>query len=213
MVPCPLRIYSQAVLWSSPQQEVANRPLVVLLHGLGSHEGDLFGLSPFLPLDPIVASIRAPLTSPPGYSWFPISESLAIDPGDVDAAAQAVLEWLDGLGPLRSVGLLGFSQGAVTALQVQRHAPERISYVVNLAGFVAPGASDGDAELARLRPPVFWGRGTHDSVIPFAAVGHTANWLPTHSSLDARIYEGVGHEVSEDELADVAAFIQRHTPE
>lgn len=211
-VPAPLRIDSRSVLWSSPQRETAHRPLMVLLHGFGSHEGDVFGLAPFLPLEPVVASIRAPLKSPPGYSWFPISETLTIDSRDVDAAAHAVLGWLDDLGPLQSLGLLGFSQGAATALQVQRHAPERVDYVVNLAGFVAPGGTERDTELAELRPPVFWGRGTHDTVIPHDAVTHTEEWLSKHSRLDARIYEGLGHDVSDRELTDVAAFIGEHLP-
>jgi phospholipase/carboxylesterase len=207
----PLCIDSQAVLWSAPPQETTHRPLLVLLHGLGSHEGDVFGLSPFLPLEPVVAAIRAPLASSPGYSWFPISETMTIEPRDVDAAARAVLEWLDELGPLQSLGLLGFSQGAVTALQVQRHAHDRINYVVNLAGFVAPGNNAGDRDLSELRPPVFWGRGTHDSVIPRAAIAHTEKWLPEHSSLDARVYEGLGHGISERELADVDAFIRANS--
>jgi len=209
----PLALDAQAVLWSSPQKEVGHRPLIVLLHGLGSHEGDLFGLSPHLPLEPIIASLRAPISFQPGYSWFPISDTGDIDSRDVDTAARAVLTWIDDLGPLESVGLLGFSQGAATALQVQRHAPDRIDYVVNLAGFVAPGDRPGDACLSQLRPPVFWGRGTNDTIIPHTAIIHTAEWLPKHSRLDTRIYEGLQHEISARELADVSAFIREHSPQ
>jgi phospholipase/carboxylesterase len=56
-----MNIDASAVLWSAPERERAGRPLLVLLHGYGSHEGDLFGLSPRLPLGPVIASVRAPL--------------------------------------------------------------------------------------------------------------------------------------------------------
>lgn len=52
------------VLWSSPAQERGDRPLLVLLHGYGSHEGDLFGLVPHLPSAFVVAAVRAPLAPP-----------------------------------------------------------------------------------------------------------------------------------------------------
>ena len=55
---------------------------------------------------------------------------------------------------------------------------------------------------------MFWGRGTADTVIPDASVERTLTWLPSHSSLDERIYEGLAHSVSELELADVAAFVR-----
>ena len=62
--------------------------------------------------------------------------------------------------------------------------------------------------MSQLAPHVFWGRGTVDGVIPVASVARTQAWLPAHSTLDERIYEGVGHSVSDRELADVAAFIR-----
>ena len=93
------------------------------------------------------------------------------------------------------------------ALELLRRAPERFAFAVSLAGFALPGERDGDERMAQLAPPVFWGRGTADGVIPEASVARTQEWLPAHSTLDERIYEGLGHSVSELELADVAAFI------
>ena len=49
-------------------------PLIVLLHGYGSHEGDLFGLSPRLPLGASVASLRAPLEENGGNAWFKLMD-------------------------------------------------------------------------------------------------------------------------------------------
>ena len=41
-----MQLDESAILWSAPERERAGRPLIVLLHGYGSHEGDLFSLSP-----------------------------------------------------------------------------------------------------------------------------------------------------------------------
>jgi len=198
-----------AVLWSARTEELAERPLLVLLHGVGADEGDLFGMSPQLPLHPVIASLRAPTRYGPGWSWYDLGT-----PGDpnsegVDAAARAVLAWLDAL-PVQppSVGILGFSQGAAVAAQAMRHSPARFDHAVLLSGYVTSGEVEGDEELARLRPPVFWGRGTADDVIPPIAVRHTARWLPEHVTLDARIYEGLGHSVSQQELNDIVGFLR-----
>ena len=197
-----------AIIWSAPEAERAGRPLLVLLHGYGSHEGDLFGLSPHLPLQPVIASVRAPLRAGPGYAWYGLEgETPESRSEGADAAARGLLHWLDGV-QASSVGLLGFSQGGAMSIHLLRHAPERFDFAVSLAGFVVQGDAPADARLAALAPPVFWGRGTHDAVIPPAFVDHTQSWLPKHSTLTERIYEGLGHSVSEAELADVLTFLR-----
>ena len=47
--------------------------LIVLLHGYGSHEGDLFSLSPRLPLAATVASLRGPIKEGAGYAWWSLA--------------------------------------------------------------------------------------------------------------------------------------------
>jgi phospholipase/carboxylesterase len=211
-----VRIDADAVLWSASERDRAGKPLLVLLHGYGSHEGDLFGLSPYLPLNSTVASLRAPVRESGGYAWFPRGPADAVNPAGnpraaiADAAALAVLAWLDTLPPAGAIGLLGFSQGAAMALQLMRHAPTRFACAVQLSGFVVAGSLPGDDALAQLRPPVFWGRGTEDAVIPDEAVARTEDWLPSHARLDARIYEDLAHAVSQRELTDVARFLSAH---
>jgi phospholipase/carboxylesterase len=198
-----------ATIFSAPERERAGRPLLVLLHGYASHEGDLFQLSPRLPLGPVIASLRAPISENGGWAWFSRAGSTPGDPAieKADAAATAVLDWLDGV-EFTSVALLGFSQGAAVALQALRLAPERFTSIVALSGFVASGAAGGDAALAERRIPVFWGRGTADAVIPSTAIDRTLAWLPEHSDLTERIYEGLGHSISSDELTDIATFFR-----
>ena len=56
---------------------------------------------------------------------------------------------------------------------------------------------------------MFWGRGTHDDVIPPFLVEHTTQWLPEHADLSGRVYPGLTHSVSEQELADVVTFLDK----
>lgn len=200
------------VLWSAEADERSGRPLLVLLHGYGADERDLFGLVPHLPPDFVVAAPRASLAPPwpsPGFSWYPIEGLDGRDPAHITAAASGFLEWIESATDASSIGLLGFSQGAAVAVQAMRLAPERFAFAVNLSGYAAPGALPRDTELAELAPPVFWGRGTHDDVIPLALVEHTIEWLPRHSDLSGRVYPGLTHSVSEQELADVRIFLEK----
>lgn len=201
---------ADAVLWSP---NPAGRPLLLLLHGYGSDERDLFGLVPYLPPAFAVASVRAPLAPPfpaPGYSWYPIEGLDDRDPAHVTAAATRLIEWTDAAASAHpSIGLLGFSQGAAVALQALRLDPARFAFAVNLSGYVTPGELPRDPELAERRPPVFWGRGTNDDVIPGFLVDHTTQWLPGHADLSGRVYPGLTHSVSEQELADVRVFLEK----
>ena len=206
-----LRIDRDAVLWSASERDRAERPLLILMHGYASDEADLFGISAYLPLEPVIASLRAPIPEGSGFAWFSRFTNVPGDPlaGNADAAARAVLDWLEDQ-PRVPTGLLGFSQGGAMALQLLRLAPERFDFAVQLSGFVVKGDQPRDAELAAADVPVFWGRGTLDDTIPAASLQRTAEWLPDHSRLDARIYEGMGHAISPLELGDISSFIRSH---
>lgn len=206
-----LMIDDDATRWSTDNP--AGMPLLVLLHGYGADEHDLFGLVPYLPDGIAVASVAAPLTPPwpmPGRSWYLIDSLENRDAAGITTAGEALLRWLDtAAAEATSIALLGFSQGAAVSLQALRLAPERIDAVVALSGYAAAGELPGDVVLQERRPPVFWGRGNRDDVIPPNLVDHTAQWLPGHSELSGRVYPGLTHSISEQELADVRVFLSQ----
>ena len=209
----PLALNPSVVVWSVPEsslaEELATRPLLVLMHGRGSHEKDLFALAPLLPPQFVIAAVRAPLELAPGsYSWFPVGEPGRPSSVAADAAVLALFEWLDSVPSAVSVSLLGFSQGGAMALHALRHAPGRFAAFVNLAGFVIGGDAPADDALEQLRPPVFWGSDPVDPIIPAEAIARTAEWLPVHSTLTERHYDGIGHSISREELDDVGGFLQ-----
>ncbi|GEK85355.1 alpha/beta hydrolase [Microbacterium aerolatum] len=207
----PLMIDADATRWAPGDRD--GLPLLVMLHGYGSDENDLFGLVPFLPDGIAVASVAAPLTPPwpsPGRSWYPIEGMESRHPDAVTAAARALLHWLDAAASdAPKIALLGFSQGAAVSLQAMRLDAARFGAIVALSGYATPGDLPDDEELRTSQPRVFWGRGTHDDVIPQALIDHTAQWLPDHSELTGRVYPGLTHSVSEDELQDVRVFLEK----
>lgn len=201
-----------SVRWSRPAAERGGHPLVVLLHGYGSDERDLFSLVPHLPEAFTYAAVRAPLKAPeplPGYSWYPIEGLDGRDTTEVTRSALRLVEWIDAATDVATIGLLGFSQGGAIALQALRLRPQSFAFALNISGYVTPGALEGDDELRTLRPPVFWGRGLDDAVIPEALIEHTERWLPEHATPAIERYPHLAHGISPEELQDISGFLQR----
>jgi phospholipase/carboxylesterase len=212
-----MRRHRLVAQWSVPDEAAAaGRDVLVLLHGYGTDEQGLYEqATSAVNAEVVIVSLKGPVAEGGGYAWVPMETSLATVTPDAIAAvarerAQPVLDWLDMLPPTRSIGLLGVSQGAVVALHLLRLAPTRFSYAINLSGYVLAGEEIGDATLRRERPPVFWGRGRDDQVIPPSYVERTQDWLPRHSGLTSHVYP-IGHEESPEEFADVATFVSSVT--
>lgn len=197
------------VLWSVPEDQRQGRPLLVLLHGYGANEADLFGLADQLPDEFVVASVRAPLVMGPGFTWFPLTGSLDYSFDAVKAATEYVLDWLDGVREeFSSVSLLGFSMGMAMATSMWRRRPQDFAAIVGLSGFAVEGGTDWfrDAELDG-STPFFWGRDPQDPVIPRERIDFTAAWLLGKARATKVQYSGVWHGISPQEVGHVAEFL------
>lgn len=219
----------KTLLWRGGDTETAatsTLPLVVGLHGYGADGTDILSLTGQMPQGFRYVSVPAPHPQPEGgREWFPLrfadpmtgevavdaDAQITLEQGANDAAA-AVISLLDTLGVLDSgapLALLGYSQGGIVAMQALRQRPAAFRGALLLSGLVAVGTVPGDAELADARPPVFWGRGDADTVIPSLAVEHTAAWLEAHADAEIYVEAGLGHAVSEKELVRMAGFLER----
>ena len=206
-----LSLSADAAIWSGDPRP--DQPLLVLMHGYGSHEADLVGLVPHLPAELATVSVQAPLPAGMGYAWVPIVDPGRPDPAATQDAADAVLRWLDDVVPATTpVALLGFSQGGLMVTHLMRTRPERFFAGVVLSGFIADTVVPGDERLAELAPPVFFGRGDRDQVITDEAFARTSAWLPRHTTTTEVVYPGLGHGITGEELAQVAAFLRANLP-
>ena len=186
-------------------------PVLLLLHGYGSHEHDLPGLAPHLPPGHEIVSLRAPRQiGPTAFAWFPLAAPGLPDPAAVTDATEALLAWIDAELPGRTIVPVGFSQGGLMVTQLLRTQPGRFPAGVILAGFTLAAELPGDDALAAT--PVLYARGDADDIITPTTVERTATWLRAHVDLTEHTYPGLAHGVSAEMLADVTAFLTRVAP-
>lgn len=151
-------------------------PLLVLLHGVRSHEGAVHPLSEAFDPRLWVVSVRSPLTLSPGqFGWFTVEFTMdgpKINEPEARAAWTRVPELLaqvvaaTGADPAR-VYLGGFSQGGIVSLATLLTAPEAVAGVVVMSGRLLPEVLPHAVAPARLAgKPVLWVHGTEDAVLP-----------------------------------------------
>jgi phospholipase/carboxylesterase len=113
----------------------AEAPLVVLLHGRGSHEREIIGLVDLLPEGPAYAAVRAPIAEGGGYAWFANRGIGRPVPKSLRCTMDWFRDWLDAVAPAgRPVVLIGFSGGAAFAGGLLLDEPARFAGAALLAG-------------------------------------------------------------------------------
>ncbi len=192
-------------------------PLLLLLHGYGSNEADLFGLAPYLDPRFLILSARAPYTITHGsYAWFELgwtSTGITIDARQAEASRKLVSEFIGAAvrayraDPAR-VYLCGFSQGAMLTASVALTQPELVAGAVLMSGRVPDELRPSLAPAARLAgKPLLVVHGLYDQVLPIAngrASRAMLELLPVN--LTYREYP-MAHEVSADSLAEVTGWL------
>lgn len=201
------------------------RSLVVFLHGYGANGADLLDigdvLAPHLPDTAFVAPDAAERIAgaPSGYQWFSIprfdGSSEVTAAAGLQRAAEDVNDFLDqrlkyeGLGP-EALALVGFSQGAMMALEVAPRRAVAPAAVVAISGRLIQPERLGEATA---KPPVLIMHGDQDQVVAFDEMALAANAL-SEAGFDAygHVMQGMGHGISQDGLASMLGFLKRFLP-
>jgi predicted esterase len=109
------------------------------------------------------------------------------------------------------IAWIGFSQGACLTLEfVARHA-RRYALVAGLSGgVIGPAGTPRNYAGSLDGTPVFLGCSDVDAHIPLERVHETTRvYRGLGASVDERIYPGMGHLVSPDEIRAVRALLAR----
>lgn len=207
----------------------ADRPLVILLHGYGSNEVDLFALKERLPSGYNYLAVRAPLELRPGsYKWFTQKPGVAgYDQKSGIPDYDGVTEELKASGERLAafirqatqkyrtqpakVYLVGFSQGAMMSYEVALRDPSLVGGFAALSGRLLPVLESGLKPEKHLAPlNVFIGHGSEDRQVAYSGGPHAEASLKA-LGLEAEFhgYEGLEHSISAAETADLARWLER----
>ena len=207
-------------VFRQPRQTESNGkkpPLLLLLHGFGASETDLIGFAEYLDKRFFVASARAPIALGwGGFAWFEINYaggSISIQSEQAETSRQKLLKFIDEIAAKHDLDtariyLAGFSQGAIMTYSLILTEPEKFAGAVPMSGILALENLQNPAAAERLQDfPIFVSHGVHDQVLP-VQMGRQARAilekLPV--KLDYKEYP-VAHNISEESLADVAAWL------
>lgn len=164
-----------------PKIKLDKNPLLLLLHGYGSNEEDLFSFASELPEEYFVVSARAPFDMSYGsYAWYAINfdadENKFSDIEQAQTSRDIIANFIDELlaeYPLDkdNVTLIGFSQGCILSYAVGLSYPEKVKRVVGMSGYFNEEIATSDYEKNDFSPEgsglkIFSSHGTVDQVVP-----------------------------------------------
>lgn len=180
------------------------RAAMILLHGRGATAEDIMT---------IASEIQAPdwiyiAPQAAGSAWYPNPFTAPIESNEpyLSAALEMIsnlVERVEANVPAHRMMLLGFSQGACLTLEwAARHA-RRYGAIAGLSGgLIGPEGTPRDYPGGFEGTPVFLGCSDVDPYIGKDRVEEAAQVFERiGATVDLRLYPGMGHLVSEDEIA------------
>ncbi len=195
-----------------------NAPILIMFHGYGSDENDLFSFASELPEELFIISTQAPYAMQPyGNAWYAINfdavqgkwsdNEQAIESRDLIAKFidEAIAKY-----PVNknNVTLLGFSQGTILSYAVALTYPKKIRNVVALSGYINKDILTKDIETKDYSHLDFYcSHGSVDQVIPVEWARQTPPFL---SSLNIKhIYSEfpVGHGVAPQNFYELKEWL------
>jgi phospholipase/carboxylesterase len=192
--------------------------LLVLMHGVGSNEQDLFGLAPSVPPQFHVLSLRAPNTLGRGsYAWFEFgiaADGTRAINREQEAASRAMLtEAIPALAlalgvPAARVVVGGFSQGGIMALSLLLTQPQLQHGTMVLHSRLLHEVLPHVAQAPAFEGKQLWlSHGMRDQVLPIAQahlIREQVGKLPIQLSYAE--FDNA-HEITRDELAQAMDWL------
>ncbi len=203
-----------------PKAKKDKNPLLLLLHGYGSNEEDLFSFATELPDEYFIVSARAPFDMMYGsYAWYAINfdadENKFSDIVQAKQSRDLIAKFIDELVlnytiDASNVTLVGFSQGCILSYAIAVSYPEKVKRVVAMSGyFNSDIATDNFQENDYSTLKIFASHGAVDQVIP---VDWARSSIPKLKELGiAIVYKEypVGHSVAPQNFFDFKNWLQQ----
>ncbi len=204
-----------------PKIKLEKNPLLLLLHGYGSNEEDLFSFASELPDEYYVISARAPYDLMYGsHAWYAINfdanENKFSDLDQARSSRDLIANFIDELVqhyPIDAnhITLIGFSQGSILSYAIAASYPEKVQRVVAMSGYFNPEIAKDNYEnndFSNLQ--LFASHGTVDQVIPVEWARKAKPVLDTLGIANVYKEYPVGHGVAPQNFYDFKNWLQEN---
>ena len=193
-------------------------PLLLMVHGFGSNEQDLFSFSRSIPSEFTIVSIRGPIKTPGmGYAWYDIYfDHKGNKTYDIEMALKSrdlIIEFIKGCSieyntDLNNTTLLGFSQGSILINAVALTYPKNVKNIISMSGGIDPTiinlSKDNLNDLS-----FYISHGTEDEVLPFNQAKESLSFLTQNNiCYDFETYP-VGHGVSPENFKSMLSWLSK----
>lgn len=202
-----------------PVKASPKAPLLLLLHGVGSNEQDLFSFANQLPPEFMVVAARAPYTISPGsYAWYAVDFSTGkpiIQPEQAEASRLTIIRFIEQLCMYYPVDrsrvfLGGFSQGAIMSYSVGLTHPELLRGIAAMSGRMLDEVKPqlaSDEQLKHLN--VFISHGSQDQVLPMQQAHAAIQFLKQHHISPEFHSYPAAHSITPENLRDLIQWLER----
>ena len=189
-------------------------PLIILLHGYGSNEKDLFSFKEFLPNDATIVSFRAPFELfHDMYAWYQIYFENNVKSFFFFFALESKNLIIDNIKEIakqyncdeKRITLIGFSQGAILGFPVALMSNNLIKNLVALSGYVEEKIIDFKSISF---PNIYISHGINDDVIPYLDSKKTIQILNKNKIKYDYYQFNQGHGVNMDNLNSFLKWIK-----
>ncbi len=196
-----------------PKIKTENPPLLILLHGVGGNEQNLFSFAPNLPENFVVVSARGPLTfGANSFAWFQVDFSSGkpqINEQQAENARKMLIDFIEDLKSeitfdSKKVYLMGFSQGGIMSYSAALTAPEKVNGIAVLSGRLLPEIKPFMADEKRLKNlKIFISHGKQDAVLNHQYAIDALEFLKS-KNLNPEFHSyDEGHTVNQQMFTDV----------
>ncbi|MFL0086722.1 alpha/beta hydrolase [Tenacibaculum maritimum] len=160
----------------APKKTSENPPLLVLLHGYGSNEQDLFSFAEELPEELLIVSAQAPydMGGFGGYAWYAINfddqNGKFSDLEQAKTSVHKIASFIDTLIAKYQTNssntfVLGFSQGAILSYALSFLYPNKVQHVIALSGYINEDLLPKEIPTG-IKTDYYISHGTVDQVLP-----------------------------------------------
>ena len=179
-------------------------PLLILLHGYGSNEEDLFSFASELPDELLIVSARAPYDMHfGGFAWYEIT----LDANDekysnLEEARKSLTKIADFIDEIKAsyntnnTFLLGFSQGAILSYSLSLHYPNKVDHIIALSGYINEDLIPNTISNLNIDTDYYISHGTVDQVLPVEWARKAPNFLSENNLSNVYSEYPVGHGVA-----------------